>query len=103
MGPLGDQHIRGVDCRRYSRLPRYSGRLRRDAVMTDEQKPGCPQCGLEVSGRFCGHCGAPTLLAQPTTWQSRFLEGSHPWAIDDAYLEATTLSSLLTQPFAHIA
>jgi RsiW-degrading membrane proteinase PrsW (M82 family) len=71
--------------------------------MTDEQKPLCPECRLEVSGRFCGHCGTPTLLAQPTTWQSRFLEGSHPWAIDDAYLEATTLWSLLTQPFTHIS
>jgi|GEM_PF-1844023 protease PrsW len=71
--------------------------------MSDEQKPLCPQCRLEVTGPFCGHCGTRTSLAQPLAWQSRFLEGSRPSAITGAYLEAETLWSLLTQPFTHIS
>lgn len=70
--------------------------------MSDASSPLCPQCHFAVSGPFCGHCGAPTLIVQTVTWQSRFLGGGSPWAVDQAYLEVTKLGTLLTEPFRHL-
>jgi RsiW-degrading membrane proteinase PrsW (M82 family) len=67
-------------------------------------KPRCSQCSRPAVGPFCAYCGVRTAVAQTATWQSRFLDGNvQPFVLDDAFLEATTLWSIVVQPFLHIA